>query len=385
VRIRTQVDGSALYVSANGKGWGQEEIPSGVARFIGGLSISVPRSSSAYKPNVDGVKLRSALSELEPSGHLTEGAPTTIGGQSLIPLTGDIPASAGAGKGKLTVYVSRSDHPLPAYARSSFSLKGQRSTAEVALSGWGEHVSARPPVDPIAIGALPAVVAAAGGIALTHYATFTGPHGDAPPTARPWTGPQCKPIRLEVERDVPHAIYPQVVRVVDEARADGIDITVETPDGKWDPASLYYRDGQSPKTAALVKLYASDRTPPKLSTGGREHIGFNFTTKLSTDRKHEQFRFVEGLLWLKTVGADPMIQRRSIRQLIALTQGIGATNLSGSAIAQKSVTDHFTLPDIAAMLQMSGCVKRASIKSLTEPGKVTAPSTNSAGQPLKFR
>ena len=49
--------------------------------------------------------------------------------------------------------------------------------------------------------------------------------------------------------------------------------------------------------------------------------------------------------------------RRSIRQLIAWTQGISRTSLAGSGIYQDTRTDCFTRADLAAMLDLSGCAR----------------------------
>jgi hypothetical protein len=380
MRVREVDIRGAVYVSGNQRGWvNGEQVPSGIARFLRDLAVNVPPSSSVYKYTADGLTLNSALDELKLSGHLTEGAPVTLRGRRVIPITGGQPPAAGGGKGRMTVYVTGAKHPMPVFQRSRFTLRGERGAFTVALSRWGEHVAPSRPENSISIDALPAVTAAAEGTALTHYGSFTGPHGYEPPARQPWAEGQCRPIRLDAS-DVPAWVYTQIGRVVAEARTDGLDVTLDRRNGSWNAGSLYYRDGQSAKSAAVVPIEATEAKPRP----GQRHIEVGWDTRLSRDKHHEQFTEVNGTLWLKVIAGQRVSLRRAIRQLIAMSQGVGGTDLHGSGIANFSSHDEFTLPDIAAMLQMSGCVKKAPISSLVTHGKVTTPTKNGAGQPLKF-
>ena len=83
------------------------------------------------------------------------------------------------------------------------------------------------------------------------YTTFTGPDGEALPIGRPW-GRACRPIRFALASNVPRWVQTQAHQVITAARARGIDVTLENREYRWSPSSLYYRSGQSWRTAAEV-------------------------------------------------------------------------------------------------------------------------------------
>jgi hypothetical protein len=186
------------------------------------------------------------------------------------------------------------------------------------------------------------------------YSTFAGPAGEPLAIGRPWGRP-CQPVRLTVEAHVPDWIYAQVVAVVNEARQDGIDVTVENREFFWNSNSLYYAPGQSPVSTERVPVFADDGTPPTLNNGQPEHIDLGWNASLDPDGHNENLTSAQGTLFLQAIDGNPQVVRRSIRQLIALTEGILSTTQPGSAIADGNSTDHFTAADIAAMQQMSGC------------------------------
>lgn len=150
-------------------------------------------------------------------------------------------------------------------------------------------------------------------------------------------------------------VYPQVAAVVTEARNDGIDVTLETRQFSWYPGSLYYIDGQTPYTTARVAIFPDYQTPPQLANGHPEHIGLGWDTCLDLDGHNEDLTLAQADLWMQTINGNPEALRRSIRYLIAMTQGIIRTSRSDSAIADGGHLDRFTPADIAAMELMSGC------------------------------
>jgi hypothetical protein len=186
------------------------------------------------------------------------------------------------------------------------------------------------------------------------YRTFGGPHGKPLAIGRPWGRP-CQPIRFTVEEHVPDWVYTQVDAVVAEARRDGIDVTLETRSFAWSPTSLYYARGQSPATVARVAIFAKDGSPPRLSDGGVEHIRLGWDARVDADGRHEDVTYADGRLWMQALAAAPQAVRRSIRQLVALTQGIIGTSSAGSGIARNTAVDRFSSADVAAMRLMSGC------------------------------
>jgi hypothetical protein len=186
------------------------------------------------------------------------------------------------------------------------------------------------------------------------YRTFGGPHGKPLALGRPWGRP-CQPIRFTVEEHVPDSVYAEVGAVVAEARRDGIDVTLETRNFAWSPGSLYYAPGQSPATVARVPIFAKDGNPPRLSAGEAEHIGFGWNARVDADGRHEDVTYAQGELWMRAIAGSPQLVRRSIRQLVALTQGIIGTSSAGSGIARNTTVDSFSASDVRAMRLMSGC------------------------------
>ena len=186
------------------------------------------------------------------------------------------------------------------------------------------------------------------------YSTFTGPLGKPLPVGRPWGRP-CQPVRFAVEEHVPDWVYDQVDAVVTAARRDGIDVALETRQFFWSPGTLYYMDGQTTASTVRIGIFADDGTPPELSNGQPEHIGFGWDAILDPDGHNEDLTQADGMLWMQTLGANAKAVRRSVRQLIAMTQGIMSTSRRSSGIARDSNIDRFTTADIAAMDRMSGC------------------------------
>ena len=187
------------------------------------------------------------------------------------------------------------------------------------------------------------------------YHRFGGPHGKLLAVGRPW-GSACQPIRFTAEEHVPDWVYSQVVTVVAEARRDGLDVTLEGRDFNWAPSSLYYPPGQSPSSVRRVPIFWNSGTPPTLSTGRPEHIGLGWDAQLDPDGSHEDMTYAQGILWVQSLDGQPQLVRRSVRQLVALTQGIISTSRHDSGIANNaSVYDAFSASDVAAMRLMSGC------------------------------
>jgi tetratricopeptide (TPR) repeat protein len=180
------------------------------------------------------------------------------------------------------------------------------------------------------------------------YSTLSGPYNHALAVGRPW-GQPCQPVLLAVDVDVPGWVYTQAATVVREARRDGIDVALESRNFSWAPRSLYYRDGQTRSTTVTAHLSADFQAPP-----ASVHIELGWNANADPDGQSEDLTDVQGTLWLQNLASNPQLARRSIRQFIALTQGILHTSRPGSGIAD-STTDRFTSADVAAMLLMSGC------------------------------
>jgi hypothetical protein len=89
--------------------------------------------------------------------------------------------------------------------------------------------------------------------------------------------------------------------------------------------------------------------------GQPEHINLGWDTRLDPNGHNEDLTLAQADLWMQTLDGKPEQMRRSIRQLIAMTQGIIRTSRTDSAIADGSSFGHFTPADVAAMQRMSGC------------------------------
>jgi hypothetical protein len=186
------------------------------------------------------------------------------------------------------------------------------------------------------------------------YRTVTGPQGKPLAVGRPW-GQACQPVRFTVEEHAPDWAYTQVAAVVAEARRDGLNVTLETREFRWTPASLYYPPGLSPATVPRVAVFAHTEKPPSRSDGKPENIGLGWDAKVDADRRHEDLAGVDGDFWMQTLDGQPQAVRRSMRQLVAMTQGIGRATRDDSGIARDSNIDQFSTADVAAMRMMSGC------------------------------
>ena len=213
------------------------------------------------------------------------------------------------------------------------------------------------------VGILVIAIVSAVLVAVTHgrdiagspgYSTFTGPAGLPFPVGRPW-GPACQPIRFTVEEHVPDDVYTQVVSVVSEARADGLDVTVEDRSFRWQPDSLYYPPGMTGNDVQRVGIFVNNGAAPVLSDGQPEHVNLGYDATRDVDGKHEDLSDPQGTLQMATLAGDAVGQRRAVRDIVALTQGVGGSNRSDSGLGRGSTRDSFSSADIAAMKNMSGC------------------------------
>ena len=186
------------------------------------------------------------------------------------------------------------------------------------------------------------------------YVSFTGPTGKSFAVGRPF-GQACQPIRFTVEEHVPDSVYAQVVSVVNEARADGVDVTVENRSFAWKPDSLYYPPGTTSTGVLRVGIFLNVGSPTPLSNGHPAHVILGYDASPDADGKHDDLVGPQGTLQMQTLAGDVVGQRRAVREIIALTQGVAGSNRTDSGLGSGSTRDGFSLADIAAMKNMSGC------------------------------
>lgn len=185
------------------------------------------------------------------------------------------------------------------------------------------------------------------------YTTYGGPHGLPMAEGRPW-GQRCQPVLIDVSSGVPDGDYQQIVSAVDSARADGVDVAIETRNFMWDPNQLYPA-GQSLATVKVVAIFGSWKSPRRLASGRLERIEFGWDAAVSSDRHHEHLTDLQATLWLSQVDGYPDRVRIATRQFIAFAQGVGGSTAAGSGIGRGTTVDEFSPADLHAMALMSGC------------------------------
>jgi hypothetical protein len=185
------------------------------------------------------------------------------------------------------------------------------------------------------------------------YTTYGGPHGYPLGEGKPW-GTPCQPLRFSVTSNIPTTDYDQIAAVVRSARADGIDVTIESRSFVWFPSQLYPA-GQTNATVKRIPIFASSASPPKLSNGHLERIGFGWDAAVSPDGRHEQLTDLQATLYLSQLEGHPDRLRIAIRQFIAFSQGVGGSSAADSGISRGTTRDSFSPADLHAMGLMSGC------------------------------
>jgi hypothetical protein len=122
-----------------------------IATTIGERWVSIASTDAGYATVASDATLPSVLANLTPHGQLTELAPTKMHGQSVIGVRGALPPSL---TGTVTIYITRSSHPLPVFAAFKAEARGITVTSTSTLSAWGERVTLKRPNDVIAAGKL---------------------------------------------------------------------------------------------------------------------------------------------------------------------------------------------------------------------------------------
>lgn len=193
------------------------------------------------------------------------------------------------------------------------------------------------------------------------YMTTTGESGRPLAEGSPW-GRQCQPIVFQVNSSMPAQQYELIKQAIDGARALGADVTIENQNLIWYP-SLLYPAGQTNGTVQLVPIFPSSGTPPTLPDGHAERIEFGWDTKASPNGDYDILTDLQATLYLKAVRGDPQATQRSIRQLVAFSQGVADSSAPGSSIPSGNVEERYSRQDVTAMEQMSGCTYQPTNES----------------------
>jgi hypothetical protein len=317
------------------------------------VGSSSPSDQAAYGAVAGGMTVPSVVSQLiNLTGSLSLTPARTVHGQPVVGVRATVPARAGVPAIQEVLYVHRGGRPLPV----EMVVTGGGEPDTTVFGPWGQPPAAHPPA-----GAIPFDVAWLAGprhgdLAIPGapgYYTFTGPLGGPMQVGRPW-GKSCQPVLFDVASDIPRSVYLQVAKVVGQARAAGLDVTIINLGNLWEPG-LLYPPGQAFSTVKEVHIYAATGIPPLLAGGHPEHISIGWDARPAPDGRHEILTETQASLYMKEVVGQAFSTRRSMRQLIAFTQGISESVVSGSGLAEGTGTDGFRTRDIAAMQVMSGC------------------------------
>jgi len=318
------------------------------------LGPGSPYGQAAYEALVSGLTVSSVVSQLTSmtSGPLSLLPATTVDAQAVVGLQATVPSGNGVPAGHEVLYVRSSGQPLPVE-----TVVTQGGDSNVTVFGpWG-----RPPAASAEAGAIPVRLGWLAGHqpqglgipGAPGYSTFTGPLGGPMQLGRPW-GKPCQPVLFDVAADIPRSFYTEVARVIGQARAAGVDVTIINLGNEWEQG-LLYPPGQTLSTVKVVHIYAATGTAPILANGRREHIDLGWDARPAPDGEHEILTEAQGSLYLRVIAGQPLSARRAVRQLIALTQGILSSVAPGSGIADGTDVDRFSAADIAAMQTTSGC------------------------------
>jgi hypothetical protein len=141
---RIVVVDQTAYISGNAAGLRTYfGFPAAVAQKVGGRWVSFAASKPGYAAASYGATLASTLATITPTGHLTETAPTKIGGTSVIGIRGTgLALDSGGTPSSITLFVSANANPLPLLALLG---DGKGDTKTVTLSSWGEHLVVKAP------------------------------------------------------------------------------------------------------------------------------------------------------------------------------------------------------------------------------------------------
>jgi hypothetical protein len=123
--------------------------PRADATVIGSRWVSLTSTNPDYATVASDATLQSALlDDFTAKGKLTELGATKMDGESVVGLREVLSPSSGT-KETITIYTTRSSHPLPVVAIVKASHAGKTASSMSTLSDWGEAVSAKPPADVI--------------------------------------------------------------------------------------------------------------------------------------------------------------------------------------------------------------------------------------------
>jgi hypothetical protein len=158
LKIEAELIGKTVYIEGNVGGLeDQMGFSSSAASTYAGKWISIVPTDAPYASVTDAVTLPSALTELEPTGHLSLTPATTEAGQAAIGVRGALPTSTSSGvKGTIVLYVATA-HPTVALAfNGQATSSGTKESDSGTFSNWGKPLDLTAPAGAVAFSSLPA-------------------------------------------------------------------------------------------------------------------------------------------------------------------------------------------------------------------------------------
>ncbi|HXQ62842.1 MAG TPA: hypothetical protein VN796_10950 [Acidimicrobiales bacterium] len=155
-KIEAEAIGKTVYVQGNVGGLeNQLSFPSAEATRYAGKWISIVPADSPYSSVVRAVTLASALTQIEPTGHLTLTAATTRSGHAVIGVRGPLPGTATKGvTGSIVLYVSTTSPSLPVTFEGKATGSGKTETDIGHFTRWGKPLDLVAPSGTIAYSTL---------------------------------------------------------------------------------------------------------------------------------------------------------------------------------------------------------------------------------------
>lgn len=155
--VDVQVIGDVAYLRGNAGGLRHTiGLSAALSTAYADRWISVAPSDSLYQPITQAVTLRGIFGQLKPSGALSTGAPTTVGGQRAVGVRGGLPGQVARGvSGTAVLYVTIRSPNLPVAFSGEARSASQHVTDIGAFDRWGEHLGLTPPAGAVAFASLP--------------------------------------------------------------------------------------------------------------------------------------------------------------------------------------------------------------------------------------
>ncbi len=155
-KIEAEAIGTTVYVQGNVGGLeNQLSFPAAEATKYSGQWISMVAADSPYASVVKAVTLAGALTQIEPTGHLTLTAATTRSGHPVIGLRGPLPGAATKGvTGSVVLYVSTAKPSVPISFEGKATDAGKTETDTGSFTRWGMPLNLVAPSGAVAYSAL---------------------------------------------------------------------------------------------------------------------------------------------------------------------------------------------------------------------------------------